>query len=694
MRQWSRGDFGPSWIWMQHNDTIRILIGCASQARLEACLALCRDTVHTGRAHRVASLRDLEDALRDRQWDLLIADEDHPELTPADALGALTAAGSDMACLVRAAEPLSAAALEWRRAGAREVLPAEPGELLPLAVAREVEALRVRRELAELRIQHAEVARRCELLLGTAREAIAYVVDGMHVHANSRYAALFGYTTVDDLASVPLVDLIDDAGQQEFKDALKRYRVAPEAETAIDFSGRRADDSRFDGELVLSTASFEGEPCMQVLVRERAGVSMGSTQASAAGPKALADVLRPAVGGQLVLLAVDGFAQHCRKLGVIGANLLVDELGAFVTRTTGWKVAPLRAADAVLAWHLGVDDPDAVAAEAREAIAALAGHIHEIGTQSVTCTVCAQVCPVDPECDRSVEEMLDRCWSALADTAERSAALRATDPARVDIAHLATPVATTSASTIAGPALEEALRGGDLRLLFQPIVSLRGDSSEYYEVFVRHRPSGKAAHAWLTENYPAADSAELDRLIARETLHKLAAHRGSYPQTRLVLPLGAGSVLDPGCTHWLAGALQEADVPPDCLAVAIDHRVASANLKQASELAGRLAALGCRLCITEVHSGANPLPDLVHLRPQLVRIADALSRVLGDADSTNTLLKPLIESLHREQIASVMPNVDSASTLAVLWQLGINFIEGDYLQPAQPQMSYEFSDLN
>lgn len=682
---------------MQHNDTIRILIGCASQARLEACLALFRDTTRLVRAHRVASLQELADSLRDRQWDLLIVDDDHPELSPSDALVTFSAAGSDIPCLVRAADPSGPDALAWRRAGAREVLPSDAGELLPLAAMREVDALRTRRDLAELRVQHEEVTRRCELLLGTAREAIAYVVDGMHVHANSRYAALFGYTTVEDLASAPLVDLIDNAGQQQFKDALKRYRAAPDEETAIGFTGLRADGSCFEGELALSTASFEGEPCMQVVVREssqKTAAANSGAQATADGLEALVDTLRCAVSGQLVLLAIDGFTQHCRKLGMTGATRLVHELATFVTLTTGWDAQPLRVGDAVLAWQLANDDVDAVVTQARGMVGAVARHIHEIGTQSVTCTVCVQVCPVSPECGGSTEEMLDRCWSALTDTAERAGSLRAGDPARVDIARGANPAAATSTSTIAGPALEEALRGGELRLLFQPIVSLRGDNSEYYELFVRHHPSGKAGREWLAENYPGASGADLDRLVVREALHRLAEHRKTCPQTRLILPLGATSVLDPACARWLGDALRTAGLAPDSVAIAIEHRVVAANLKQAKDFAGQLGALGCRLCITEVHSGANPIPDLVHLRPQLARIADALSRVLGDSESTNTLLKPLIEALHREQIAPVMPNVDSASTLAVLWQLGLSFIEGDYLQPAQPQMSYDFTDLN
>ena len=40
-----------------------------------------------------------------------------------------------------------------------------------------------------------------------------------------------------------------------------------------------------------------------------------------------------------------------------------------------------------------------------------------------------------------------------------------------------------------------------------------------------------------------------------------------------------------------------------------------------------------------------------------------------------------------------MPKVEGAGVLAVLWQLGVNFIQGDYLQPAQPQMHYDFTDL-
>ena len=97
--------------------------------------------------------------------------------------------------------------------------------------------------------------------------------------------------------------------------------------------------------------------------------------------------------------------------------------------------------------------------------------------------------------------------------------------------------------------------------------------------------------------------------------------------------------------------------------------------------------------VADIHSANNPIPDLALLHPQFARIDVALAQALTDSDATNTLLKPLIDSLHQEQIASIMPGVEGAGVMAVLWQLGVNFIQGNYLQAATAEMQYEFTDL-
>jgi EAL domain-containing protein (putative c-di-GMP-specific phosphodiesterase class I) len=152
-------------------------------------------------------------------------------------------------------------------------------------------------------------------------------------------------------------------------------------------------------------------------------------------------------------------------------------------------------------------------------------------------------------------------------------------------------------------------------------------------------------------------------------------------------------VLEADFANWLGLALRAAELPLDCIALQISHRAVSSSLRQAKQLAERLQAMGCALSVCDVHSANNPVADLAHLKPQFARIDAVLAQSLKDAEATNTLLKPLIESLHQEQIASIMPNVDSAGVLAVLWQLGVNYIQGDYLQKPMPAMSYDFADL-
>ena len=107
---------------MQSSETFHLLISCGAQPQLEACLSLFRDAGHNTRAHRVTSPRDLADMLRDQRWDLLIADDSHPELSPAEALKLLREQASDTPCIVRSAEPLTNGVLECLKLGARDVV--------------------------------------------------------------------------------------------------------------------------------------------------------------------------------------------------------------------------------------------------------------------------------------------------------------------------------------------------------------------------------------------------------------------------------------------------------------------------------------------------------------------------------------------------------------------------------------------
>ena len=73
-----------------------------------------------------------------------------------------------------------------------------------------------------------------------------------------------------------------------------------------------------------------------------------------------------------------------------------------------------------------------------------------------------------------------------------------------------------------------------------------------------------------------------------------------------------------------------------------------------------------------------------------VKVDGSFTQDLGKAENQEAL-KTLLASLHAQAKLTIMPFVESASVLATLWQAGVNYIQGYYLQGPSQSMDYDFS---
>lgn len=94
------------------------------------------------------------------------------------------------------------------KAGAQDVCPAGETERLMLVIRRELANLEERRRRRVLESHLREAEQRCQLLLESSKDAIAYVNDGMHVYANHAYMDFLGYDDLDELMCIPLLDTL------------------------------------------------------------------------------------------------------------------------------------------------------------------------------------------------------------------------------------------------------------------------------------------------------------------------------------------------------------------------------------------------------------------------------------------------------------------------------------------------------
>ena len=235
--------------------------------------------------------------------------------------------------------------------------------------------------------------------------------------------------------------------------------------------------------------------------------------------------------------------------------------------------------------------------------------------------------------------------------------------------------------------------GSAFRLLFQPIISLRGDEAENYETFLRLLNS-KGEEVPASDFLPAAMEAglalEIDRWLISRAVKLLSNHRSKGAETHLLLNLSAASLQSPDMVQWIAAILKEARLPADAIIFQFNDADINTYLKQAKVHTDALRQMHCRVSISHFGGALNPYASLKHVQADYIQIDGSFTRDLSTAKAVDTL-KEMISALHNQGKLTIAPYVDSATMMPTLWQAGVNYIQGSYLQAPSDAMNYDFS---
>ncbi|WP_417779010.1 EAL domain-containing protein [Stutzerimonas xanthomarina] len=678
--------------------TIRLLILEDSQNEAERLVSLFRNAGQATRVHRLTSSEDLADVLQ-QTWDLLINAPTSANLDPSEVIGAIRKQAKDIPVIQLINGNDTDAITEALTLGAQGALPQGEDEWLILVASRELANLEERRarRSAELALREAE--KRCQLLLESSVDAIAYVHDGMHIYANRAYLELFGYEDVEELEGMPMIDLIASCDQGEFKSFLKNYQSL-QGSAELTCGGIRADGRNFKARMHFSPASYDGEPCIQAVIRaesdnaELEKLREISSQDLVTGlynrnhfleslDGAIERAVNAGKSSSLAYIRIDRFASLQAEIGLGDSDRLLAELAQLLRAQFPEKAELARFGDDAFAVLMPEAAPKQLEQPLTELLRKVEGHLFDVGGRTVQTSLSIGVAALDEQTAkaRDVIDRAHRCAEELTD----GNALRTYDPAR----ELA---AAASRGNILAM-LQQALEKNSFRLLFQPIISLRGDSHEHYEVLLRlldsegtEVPPGE----FLDAAKEAGLATKIDRWVLLNSIKLLAEHRNKGHSTRLMVHLSGASLQDPSLLGWLGVALKASKLPPDSLVFQLDEHDAVAYLRQAKALTQGLAGLGCRVALNQFGCVLNPLNTLKHLNVDFVKIDGSYTQDLSRQENQEAL-KQLLAQLHEQAKQTIVPFVDSATVLATLWQAGVGYIQGQYLQGPSQSMDYDFS---
>ena len=684
------------------HSAIRLLLLEASQNEAERLVSLFRNAGRATRAQRLADPAGLDELLS-QSWDLAILAPPSPELDSLSALRQLRRRAPQLAVIQRVPADDPAAVLDALRLGARDGIASDNDEHLLLASLRELGNLAERHERRRLEQALAEAEQRCQLLLANAVEAVAYVHDGLHIHVNSAYVELLGYPSAEDLEITPLMDLIAAADQPALREAFRQLRDDP-SPLELDCRCVRQDGSTLGVRLRLTPAIYLDEPCVQLHLREERAapaaealeeqlreVRFQDTLTGLLNRSRMLELLEDALErarlgapASFAYLSIDRYPTLLAELGIGAMDELLVALAERLREHFGTLVTLSRFADDAFTALL----PQAADASLDSAFERLLGRQERqpliLAGRTLAISYSIGVVSLDNH-TKSAGDLVDRAHRSARQVAQRGGnACKRYDP-QEELA-----AAANRGNLVA--MVKQALQQNGFRLLFQPVIGLRGSSHEYYEALLRLvNPQGEEVSPaeFARTARDSGLSGQIDRWVIQQAVRQLGEHRARGHGTRIFVHLSGATLGDLELLPWLRETLQGHQLDAEAVIFQLSEEDLLAQPEQALAMAQRLRRQGHPVTLSGFAAGDPPLAALRLLVPDYVKLSGKLIKDLAQPDHQERL-KALVAELSAQNVQTIAPFVESASVLAQLWQVGVHFIQGYYLQEPSQAMDYEF----
>jgi multidomain signaling protein FimX len=646
---------------------------------------------NSGRAAHVTRLDDAGDLaaqLNDARFDLLVAFADESDQLLATAARVLAEAGQDVpvvSCRERLDEDAIAADMAQ---GAQDTVSLQRQDRMALVLER---ALRMGRMDRALRgaINSASTYREQlrHVVAGTA-DALAHVAEGILIDANRAWAQLFGFEDEAEMPGLTFMDLFSPEHQPAIKGALVacaqgRWR----AEEGLKATGLTRQDQTVSLLLEFEPATFDEEACVRVRVPARVeedDEALGERLANALrldqgtglyGRRYLLEVLEgrlaedaPPGVQALVLFALDDLAGLQKQVGVCALDVVMSGLADMLRDTAQARDLYGRLSSGEFGALVARGTRRDLRAWAASVIAKVGRTLFEAGGKSVSISISAGIAVADR---RGMP--LDLLYAEASDALRKAneAGLAQVGMSR----HEEDSTRLEEIDQIWVKRIKKALLHNRFRLADQPVACLTGEDKELHDLFVRMIDE-QGDEVLPAQFMQAAERNRLIKNIDRWVIGAALNYCKARPTATVFVRLSKDTMLDGMLPAWLETCRKNARLPEGVMVFQVAEEVVGSHLKPAMEMAARLRKIGFGFCVEGFTANALPQHMLAHFPMDYLKIDGSLMQGMAGDGPLQERVKSIVVDARAHDIKTIAERVEDANTMAVLWQIGVQYIQG------------------
>ena len=691
---------------MSNEKLLRVLTIFDSSEEAEVLVNVLRKAGYIVRDIRVEDDEDMETAIEENPLDVILAKQTLPLFNAQQAVKLIMTSGRDIPLVVITPKGKEATAIDALNMGARDAVASDQEARLKFIVKRELEDLQKRRALRRNEKLLHETEKRTRSLIDSSRDAIAYVHDGAHIYANNAYLKMFGYADLEDIEGMPILDMVASDQHATLKEFLRGYAKGQVTDDTLEVVGQHTEGKTFNITMEFSNASMEGESCSQIIIRDQAQSKELEKQLNVLSKQDLltglynhtyfieqADkMISRAIDGQakgaLIYIMLDNYEEIKSNIGISGRDHLLSDIATLLKDKISNLGLLARFEGAVFTLLLNNADQEQSEKVALGICKLIHNHISEVNQKSITTTCSIGLTSIN-ETTSNLQDCLTRAEKgAMAAEKAGGDQFSTFNPAIEELAEKEQHSAWANK-------IKVALKENKFKLLYQPVVSLRGEPGAHYEVLLRLQDED-GSEVLPTEFLPAAEEMGLinyvDRWVIAHVFMILAERMKHQTSTRFFIKLSSGSLTDLEFLPWVTERLKSLRLDADSIVFTLNEATALNYLKQAKATFQGLRSINCRVGLENFGTEQNTFQALKHLDVNYIKVDSSLSLNLKDSIENQEKLKEIAEKSNDKGILCIAAFVEDANSMALLWQSSVAFIQGHFLQQPDSELKYDFDE--
>lgn len=622
--------------------------------------------------------------------ELIIVDQTTATVSPKEIIEVRSRSSMRLPLIYLGAEITTESLSSAYKNGANDIVTLSDPARLVAVCERELRLYRAEHALDATMDSATQFKKHIKALMADTTDALAYVQEGIIVDINPAWLTMMGYASEDDLIGQPVMDCFKAESRGPLKGAIVATLKGKWNEDTLETVAIRKDGDETKLAVALHATEYDGEPCVKInctvfdnepntrelklqndaLNKDPATLLYHRGHLTTLVRKRLTKKLESGVRA-IAWIRPDNFTRICNDVGFVESESVFCEFADMVSsqllpndicgRFDGLSILVLlergRLQDAENWAHRFVEQ--------------VSRHVFANGNQSLTMTCTVGLCGANEDAS-GFGQLLVGAHSAL------DKGRKAGGNSTITNETSSSDSRVQSYDAIWAKHLKSALVENRFRLLQQPVVSLDGGDKSMFDLLIRMIDQ-QSKPVLPSEFIPAAERNNMMQAIDRWVITAALEFCKQKKPDVAFIKLSYQSLQDATLSGWLIKNVSSSPESAKSLCLEVSEENAARYLRESKELRNTTRDLGSVFALEHVGNDKRAAQLIEHLEPDFVKIDGGLiARVAADEQVQRTI-KSIVDLAKTFGAASIAERVEDANTMAVLWQLGIQYMQGHYV---------------